>query len=175
MLVRDASGATPVRGRASFADWITGEVELGGRRPTAEDLDYHLTTLFPPVRPRGFLEVRYPDAVPSAWWPAVAAVTATLLDVPAAAEAAAAACEPVAGAWDRAARDGLADPALHAAARACLAAAADAAPPELRADVAALAGLTERGRSPGDTVLADATRDGPAAALLTATETEEAP
>jgi glutamate--cysteine ligase len=175
MLVRDASGATPVRGRASFADWITGEVELGGRRPTAEDLDYHLTTLFPPVRPRGFLEVRYLDAAPEPWWPALAAVTATLLDDPAAADAASAACEPVATAWDRAAREGLRSPALHAAARACLAAAAAAAPPGLRAEVEALAELVEHGASPGDAVLDDVRRAGPAAALVAATRPAETP
>src|SRR5579859_4658270 len=36
-------------------------VALAGRRlrpPTTEDLTYHLSTLFPPVRPRGHLEVR---------------------------------------------------------------------------------------------------------------------
>jgi glutamate--cysteine ligase len=172
MLVRDPLGVTaePVRGRASFADWLTGDVELGGRRPTAADLDYHLTTLFPPVRPRGFLEVRYLDAAPEPWWPALAAVTATLLDDPAAADAASAACEPVATAWDRAAREGLGSPALHAAARACLAAALPAVPPVLRAEVEALAELVERGRSPGDAVLDDVRRGGPAAALAAATE-----
>ena len=35
-----------------FADWADGRVLLGDRRPTVADLDYHLTTLFPPVRPR---------------------------------------------------------------------------------------------------------------------------
>jgi glutamate--cysteine ligase len=178
MLVRDEHGATPVRGRASFADWITGQVELGGRRPTAEDLDYHLTTLFPPVRPRGFLEVRYLDAAPEPWWPALAAVTTTLLDDPAAADVAAAACEPVATAWDRAAREGLRSPALHTAARACLAAAVDAVPLALRGEVEALAELVERGHSPGDAVLDDVRRAGPAAALVAATappETTEGP
>ena len=32
--------------------------------PTTDDLDYHVSTLFPPVRPRGYLEVRYLDAQP---------------------------------------------------------------------------------------------------------------
>jgi glutamate--cysteine ligase len=171
MLVRDPLHGTaePVRGRASFADWITGEVTLGGRRPTAEDLDYHLTTLFPPVRPRGFLEVRYLDAAPEPWWPALAAVTTTLLDDPIAADAAAAACEPVATAWDRAAREGLLSPALHTAARACLAAAVAAVPSALRAEVEALAELVDRGHSPGDAVLDDVRRAGPAAALVAAT------
>jgi glutamate--cysteine ligase len=171
MLVRDPVRGTaePVRGRASFADWITGEVALGGRRPTADDLDYHLTTLFPPVRPRGFLEVRYLDAAPEPWWPALAAVTTTLLDDPVAADTAAAACEPVATAWDRAAREGLRSPALHAAARASLAAAVAAVPPALRAEVEALAELVERGHSPGDAVLDAVRRAGPAAALVAAT------
>jgi ergothioneine biosynthesis glutamate--cysteine ligase EgtA len=172
MLVRDplTGTAEPVRGRTSFADWITGEAEPGGRRPTAGDLDYHLTTLFPPVRPRGFLEVRYLDAAPEPWWPALAAVTTTLLDDPAAADAAAAACEPVATAWDRAAREGLRSPALHTAARACLAAAVAAVPPQLRPEVEALAELVERGDSPGDAVLDAVRHGGPATALVAATE-----
>ena len=40
------------------------------RPPTVADLDYHVSTLFPPVRPRGHLEVRYVDAQPG---PAVGA------------------------------------------------------------------------------------------------------
>ena len=32
--------------------------------PTTDDLDYHLSTMFPPVRPRGYLEIRYLDAQP---------------------------------------------------------------------------------------------------------------
>jgi glutamate--cysteine ligase len=175
MLVRDPAGcgAQPVRGRTAFADWVTGEVELGGRRPTTDDLDYHLTTLFPPVRPRGWLEIRYLDATPEPWWPALAAVTATLLDNPVAADRAATASAPVAGAWDRAARLGLADPALRRAAGACLAAALDAVPVGLRPEVSALAELVDRGGSPGDGLLAAARSDGPAAALLDAVDLPE--
>jgi glutamate--cysteine ligase len=175
MLVRDRTdgGAQPVRGRAAFADWVTGEIELGGRRPTTDDLDYHLTTLFPPVRPRGWLEIRYLDTSPEPWWPALAAVTATLLDNPVAADRAAAASAPVAGAWDRAARLGLADPALRRAAVACLAAALDAVPAALRPEVSALADLADRGLSPGDRLLAAARSDGPSAALLAAIDLPE--
>ncbi|MGR6966883.1 ergothioneine biosynthesis glutamate--cysteine ligase EgtA [Geodermatophilus sp. URMC 61] len=170
MLVRDPDGgATPVRERVRFAEWVTGTVPLGGRAPTAADLDYHLTTLFPPVRPRGYLEIRYLDAAPEPWWPALAAVTAVLLDDPVAAGHATAATAPVAGAWDRAARVGLADPALHAAARACLAAACAAVPAALRPEVEALADLVARGRCPGDTVLHTARTGGATAALLSAT------
>jgi ergothioneine biosynthesis glutamate--cysteine ligase EgtA len=180
MLVRDprTGDAEPVRGRTSFADWLTGggtgEAALALRRPLPGDLDYHLTTLFPPVRLRGFLEIRYLDAAPEPWWPALAAVTATLLDDPVAADLVAEATEPVAGAWTRAARVGLADDALHRAARRCLSAAVDAVPPELRPEVAALAELVERRASPGDAVLLSGRDGGPAAALLSATEHPEA-
>jgi glutamate--cysteine ligase len=175
MLVRNrAGGIAPVRGRTSFAEWVTGGGP-GGRRPTSADLDYHLTTLFPPVRLRGFLEIRYLDAAPEPWWPALAAVTATLLDVPAAADAAAAATEPVAGAWDRAARRGLADPALHAAAVACLEAAVRHAPAGLDREVTALAERVVQGCSPGDELLRTARRTGAAGALHAATRKEEEP
>jgi ergothioneine biosynthesis glutamate--cysteine ligase EgtA len=175
MLVRDpvTGAAEAVRTRTAFSDWVTGEADLGGRRPTAADLDYHLTTLFPPVRPRGYLEIRYLDAAPEPWWPALAAVTATLLDDPIAADRAAAASAPVAGAWDRAAHLGLADDALRAAARGCLAAAVDAVPAGLRPEVEALAVLADRGACPGDAVLAAAARGGPVGALRSGTDTEE--
>ncbi|HZP28722.1 MAG TPA: glutamate-cysteine ligase family protein, partial [Acidimicrobiia bacterium] len=62
MLVRaDAEHHVPVLDRLSFADWIERGHELGW--PTLDDLDYHLTTLFPPVRPRGWLELRMIDGV----------------------------------------------------------------------------------------------------------------
>jgi len=140
----------PVTEWVPFADWADGRVLLGGRRPTQADLDYHLTTLFPPVRPRGFLEIRYLDSVSDALWPAVAWVLATLLDDPAAADIATAATEPVATAWDRAAREGLADRELHAAALTCVAAAAEKAPAPLTASVDLLVGSVERGRCPAD-------------------------
>ena len=53
MLVQTPDGAQPLTEHVPFADWADGVAVLGGRRPTAADLDYHLTTLFPPVRPRG--------------------------------------------------------------------------------------------------------------------------
>jgi glutamate--cysteine ligase len=173
MLVRDAGGsAVAVRTRTTFADWVRG-AGLGGRRPTADDLDYHLTTLFPPVRLRGFLEIRYLDAAPVRWWPALAAVTATLLDDPVAADTAAAATEPVAGAWDRAARAGLADPGLRTAARSCLDVAARRAPAPLRAAVEALAERVDRGVSPGDDLLAAVRATDPAAVLAAAAHDPE--
>ena len=38
---------------------------IAGRWPMLEDLEYHCTTLFPPVRPRGWLEVRWLDCLPA--------------------------------------------------------------------------------------------------------------
>jgi glutamate--cysteine ligase len=149
MLVHSPA-AEPVTDHVAFADWVDGQAELAGRRPTAADLEYHLTTLFPPVRPRGWLEIRYLDSVPDALWPALVFTLVTLLDDPAAAEIAAKATEPVATAWDIAARVGLADRRLHASASLCIRAAAERVPPELQDSMQLLVRMVEEASSPGD-------------------------
>ena len=75
MLVDAGGQLRPVTARVSFAEWLRGSAPFG-RRPSMTDLDYHLTTLFPPVRPRGYVEIRCVDALPTAggprwlpWWP----------------------------------------------------------------------------------------------------------
>ncbi|KUI35464.1 ergothioneine biosynthesis glutamate--cysteine ligase EgtA [Mycobacterium sp. IS-1496] len=133
-----------------FADWADGHTLLGGRRPTRADLEYHLTTLFPPVRPRRWLEIRYLDAVSDALWPAVAFTLTTLLDDPVAADIAAEATESVATAWDRAARMGLGDRRLHAAATRCVQTAAERAPAPVMESMQQLVRSVEEGRSPAD-------------------------
>ncbi|WP_156690387.1 ergothioneine biosynthesis glutamate--cysteine ligase EgtA [Mycobacterium sp. Marseille-P9652] len=145
---------------APFIDWADGRVLLGGRRPTVDDLEYHLTTLFPPVRPRRWLEIRYLDSVPDEYWPAVVFTLVTLLDDRQAAAAAAEAVEPVATAWDIAARVGLRDRRLHAAANACVGLAADQAPPELADAMQRLVRNVERGRCPGDDFADDVIEQG---------------
>lgn len=155
----------PVRGRVTLAQWLSGEVDLG-RAATAADVDYHLSTLFPPVRPRGYLELRSLDALPGRWWPAVAALTATLVDDPVAADVARAACEPVAGEWEAAARLGPADPAVHRAALACLDVAARRVPAPFAAAVGELADGWRAGRSPSALLRERIERDGPVALLL---------
>ena len=151
MLVRSADDdAAPVIDWVPFADWADGVVPLDGRRPTTADLDYHLTTLFPPVRPRGWLEIRYLDSVPDDLWPAVVFTLTTLLDDPAAAAIATEAVAPVGTTWDVAARAGLADRHLFAAANTCVATAAALAPPELSGAMGRLVDLVEQGRSAGD-------------------------
>lgn len=99
----------------SFADWVDGGLRPP---PTLDDLEYHLGTLFPPVRPRGYVEVRYLDAQPPAQWFAPVAVLAALLADDATTGAARELAAPVAGAWTTAAWRGLADPAVRAAAAA---------------------------------------------------------
>ena len=89
---------------------------------TDQDLDLHLSTLFPPVRARGWFEVRYVDAQPVAWWPVPMAVLAALVEDPAATTAALDACAGLDD-WEAAARVGLAAPGLHDAAQALFAAA----------------------------------------------------
>ncbi|HTY34294.1 ergothioneine biosynthesis glutamate--cysteine ligase EgtA [Mycobacterium sp.] len=149
MLVHNPD-AVPVTDWVPFADWVDGRVLLGDRRPTIADLEYHLTTLFPPVRPRQWLEIRYLDSVPDALWPAVVFTLVALLDDPVAADLAAEAVEPVSTAWDTAARVGLRDRRLYAAANKCVAVAAERAPAELTDAMQLLVRGVEQGRCPGD-------------------------
>ena len=81
----------------TFRDWLRDGGSGTLRAPTAEDLDYHLSTLFPPVRPRGHMELRMIDAQPGDGWIVPAAVVTALADDDRAADAALAAAEPV---WD---------------------------------------------------------------------------
>jgi glutamate--cysteine ligase len=164
MLVRTGDDAAPVTERVSFAEWLSGSAPIA-RPATLADLDYHLTTLFPPIRPRGYIELRCLDAVPDRWWPALAAFTVTLIDDEVASDRAAELCEPVRDAWVTAARDGLADPGLRAAARGCAEVAVRRGPPELRTELEAYAELIDSGRTPGDEVRRRADADGPLAVL----------
>ncbi len=167
IVVRDADGseAEPVRASVSFGQWAADRVRLFGRRPTAADLDMHLTTLFPPVRLRGFLELRYMDVTAPRWWPAIAAVAATLMDDSDAADLAMEATERAAGRWAEAARDGLHDDVLADSARRCLAITASRVPAELAPAVADLADLVESRQSPADLLARRIRHVGPLAAL----------
>lgn len=165
MCVRSEEGPWHVPDGLTFREWIrTGSP----RRPVRADLDYHLTTLFPPVRPRGHLELRMIDAQsgPDGWVVPLAVATA-LFDDPEAAETVYRTVKPLAetaGApaaprnplWITAAREGLADPELRAAATSCFAAALPAlermgASEAVRGAVAAFTDrYVARGRCPAD-------------------------
>jgi glutamate--cysteine ligase len=110
---RDGAWSAPPA--VSFGDWIDGEGGLD-IRPTREDLDYHLTTLFPPVRPHGHVEVRYLDEQPGDEWAVPIAVVTALLSDPATLDRARDAVAPAVDRWGAAARHGLADGVLCRAA-----------------------------------------------------------
>ncbi|MEF9886736.1 ergothioneine biosynthesis glutamate--cysteine ligase EgtA [Streptomyces sp. P9-A4] len=151
MCVRADEGPWAVPEGLTFRDWLRS----GLPRPAdVDDLRYHMTTLFPPVRPRGHLELRMVDAQPGPdGWMVPVAVTTAVFEDPEAAETVYRAVKPLAERsgpgraprnplWLAAARDGLADPELHAAARTVFAAALEALPrigagPEVRRAVAA--------------------------------------
>jgi glutamate--cysteine ligase len=115
LCVRRAGDSWDAPPGVTFADWVRGALP---HPPTRDDLDYHLGTLFPPVRPRGYLEVRYLDAQPGDEWVAPLAVLATLFADDDTVDAARDAAAPAAHRWLPAARDGLADAAVAAAAAA---------------------------------------------------------
>ncbi|QJT05643.1 ergothioneine biosynthesis glutamate--cysteine ligase EgtA [Streptomyces asoensis] len=165
MCVRRDSGPWEVPDRLTFRQWTrTGA-------PTREDLDYHLTTLFPPVRPRGHLELRMIDAQPGDdGWIVPLAVTTALFDDPEAAESVYRAVKPLAERaqplpaphnplWIDAARYGLTDPELHEVAVACFTTALRALP-RLGATEAVTDAVSDyleryvlKGRTPADDLL----------------------
>ncbi|MET9726354.1 ergothioneine biosynthesis glutamate--cysteine ligase EgtA [Streptomyces zaomyceticus] len=137
MCVRADEGPWAVPEGLTFREWL----RTGLPRPAdVDDLRYHMTTLFPPVRPRGHLELRMVDAQPGTdGWMVPVAVTTAVFDDPEAAETVYRAVKPLAEQagdgpaprnplWLAAARDGLADPELHAAARTVFATALEALP-----------------------------------------------
>ncbi|WP_370588794.1 ergothioneine biosynthesis glutamate--cysteine ligase EgtA [Pseudonocardia sp. C8] len=160
------SGSWVVPPGVTFAQWASGDARGGvlDRPPTLADLDYHISTLFPPVRPHGHLEVRYVDGQAGDDWALPAAVLLALTSSPAVVDRVREICEPVRDAWVPAARDALADPALAAAAAALFPLAhdvlADGGHPLVAAPVPLLARLREviehrvlRGRCPADDLL----------------------
>ncbi|MFJ7147490.1 ergothioneine biosynthesis glutamate--cysteine ligase EgtA [Streptomyces sp. NPDC100445] len=168
MCVRRDSGPWEVPEDLTFREWTRSR---SPRPPTRADLDYHLTTLFPPVRPRGHLELRMIDAQPGEdGWTVPLAVTAALFDDPQAAETAYRTVKPLTERtlnrpaphnplWVDAARRGLADPELRDAAAVCFEAALEALP-RLGATariIGAVAAYRDRyvarGRCPADDLL----------------------
>lgn len=110
--------------RMSMQQWIENGHEHGF--PTVDDVDYHLTTLFPPVRPRGWIELRMIDMLADPWWQVAAALTWSLLADEDALEAVEEACTPADGLWTEAAVGGLRHPALRASSLQCFFAGLDA-------------------------------------------------
>ena len=165
--------AVPMSDWVPFAEWADGHVFLGYRRPTVADLDYHLTTLFPPVRPRGFLEIRYLDSVSDTLWPAWSSPSPRCSTIPS---------PPISppkppNPWPRrgivAAQIGLGDRRLHEAATHCVAAAADRAPAELEESMQRLLRSVEQGRCPADDFSDRVVKNGIAAAVTELAQGEQ--
>lgn len=155
MLIKAADDHfVPVMEELSFGQWLRDGHELGW--PTVDDLSYHLTTLFPPVRPKGWLELRMFDALPSPTWQVAVAVTGALLTDPALERDLDVALDPVADLWVDAAQLGLAHPDLARSAIAVFDLALDAlaasgvSGPRRELVVAYAERWVRRGRSPAD-------------------------
>ena len=79
MFITRNGETTPGRVGWTFAAWLRDGHPRAGR-PTVEDLETHLTTLFTEVRPRnGVLELRGIDGLPQAWWHVPLVVAGALL------------------------------------------------------------------------------------------------
>lgn len=67
VMMRLGAGGLPVSpgGRFRFGEWCSG---ARPPPPTAQEWRVHLTTLFPQVRPRGWLELRWLDVPRPEWW-----------------------------------------------------------------------------------------------------------
>jgi glutamate--cysteine ligase len=135
MCVReDGSGDWSAPPGLRLRDWLRGSDGSALRAPTTEDLTYHLSTLFPPVRPRGHFELRMIDAQPADGWVVPVAVVSALLSDAQAADAAMAAAERLwhpdgangQNPWLLAASVGPAHPRIARASRECFAVARDA-------------------------------------------------
>ena len=154
MFVTTEDGCQPMFEPFTFADWMEQGHPLGF--PTLDDLRIHLTTLFPPIRPKGWLELRMIDALPDPWWRVPIALTSAIVYDEKAVAAVESVVEQTADLWDVAARRGMGHPLLAEAVRVCFEAAIEAMD---RVDVddetaQLVAGYHERyvrnGRSPAD-------------------------
>ncbi len=160
----------------SFEKWVVeGHPRWGW--PTADDLDYHLTTLFFEVRPRGFLELRAGEALPDRWRAVPVTLTAALLYSDSARAAAidllSSHRAELPSLWRKAAADGVRDPQLRDLALELWTIGLDGArslpdgyfdEADLAAVEAFLEHYTIRGRMPTDEVL-DLLAEDPARAL----------
>jgi glutamate--cysteine ligase len=145
-------GCVPVLADMSFERWLVEGHELGF--PDVDDLRYHMTTLFPPVRPRGWLELRMIDALPAPWWRVATLVISTLLSDEVAFSTAERATERTAALSLEAAQAGLSHPDLAIAARSCFDAALSALDRSGLAPTNEVQAFSERfveqGRTPAD-------------------------
>lgn len=160
MFIQSEGGVcTPITRDLSMRDWLEG---AHNRVPQEDDLVSHLSTLFPPVRPRGWLELRMIDMPPDDWWAVPVFLIDALLRVDSVADRIAEICAPVSGAWLAAAHRGLEDRKMARAAVACFELAADAtSDPDAAATIRDYGeAFVFRGRTPADEMLGAEVRSG---------------
>ncbi len=176
MLMRKPDGTyLPPRNNLTFRDWlrsdagshtsINADPRAGTHQPSLDDFAYHLTTLFPPVRPRGWLELRMVDMQDGLYWMVAPAIVAALFFSDSAADAvfdiaqAANTSESQQETWQDAAQHGLSLPGFAAASAQCFDIALEAlvdhdVSPTLHALVAEYADrYVRRGLTPADEIL----------------------
>jgi glutamate--cysteine ligase len=128
ILRKDVRGTEKGDGRTFAEWWCSGGEE---RPPAIEDWTVHLSTLFPHVRPRRWLELRFLDTPREAWWDVPLVVIPALLYDDEACRAATRVLAPLNGrleeATEIAAHDGVADPVIGPMAEAMLRLALEAA------------------------------------------------
>lgn len=144
MRARPDGGFEALADGLSLREWIETPPP-GCPAPTLPDVELHLSTLFPPVRLKGWIEIRVIDMQPGDWWPVPLAVTAALLAPPAGTPAADFGWLGELGQipWQEAGRIGLTSAVLATAADRILRLAHD----RLNHQVSALAPLVERFRA----------------------------
>jgi glutamate--cysteine ligase len=113
---RRSRGSWHVQQPLTLRQWISSAEPV-----TTADIDLHLSMIFPPVRPQGYLELRYLDAQPVGEWIAPLSLIATLFATPEGIEEVLQCCAEGSRRWREATEVGLADPVLRDCASALLA------------------------------------------------------
>ena len=122
LYIRSEGDAHPVAPPMSLARWVAEGHRLGW--PDESDVAEHLTTLFPPVRPRGWLECRFLDTLPSEGRRAAVPALWALLGDDAAVGTLQRACGDLEDPWSMV-PTGVAHPSMRAAVECCLDLASD--------------------------------------------------
>ena len=147
----------------TLAQWLTEPGDWPAA--TVGDVRRQLSTLFPPVRLRGWLELRCLDSLPDRWWPAVAALATAWMDDETIHPAVDPAVARTADRWHEAATAGLGDALLRRTATTLLEAALPVVPERVRPAVEDLIELAAAGRSPGSLIVDDLRGRGAAVVL----------
>ncbi len=77
LIRRDGDSFARPETRMPFREWMKGDETHGF--PDIKDWELHLTTLFPDVRPRGFMEIRSVDCLPREWRSVPVSMLVTLM------------------------------------------------------------------------------------------------